>query len=304
MAFTNDSTLKSRDNLEKNSELGIEIGDDFDEFEEGEEDTEFGEFDDSFQQATPTNSLLYSIQDRQRFPVLDFTIYDTPAEIQDALEPYLNVLFPTDTIDNSVLPPLSAESSTFLTPRSASLWTQLVAPPSLQPPRWIQSRIRRFFLVSLGVPVDLDEILPASKQKKLILPSVNLNPLSNSPRNSSDTISTSRLKKSDYSESTLSLDSQGKPSRQDSQRSIRLKPAPPALDLFSARQLCMTTNEALSGLTFEEMKQHMKRLKQIESRAKEVLVYWNERTNEKLGDREAFEGVIENLVKHARKARV
>ncbi|POS84969.1 hypothetical protein EPUL_002444 [Erysiphe pulchra] len=305
MASINDYiTPKSSDSLEKDYELGIEIGDDFDEFEEGEEDAEFGEFDDSFQQAAPTNSLLYSIQDRQRFPVLDFTIYDTPEEIQDALEPYLNVLFPTDSIDNSVLPPLSAESSTFLTPRSASLWTQLVAPPSLQPPRWIQSRIRRLFLVSLGVPVDLDEILPASKQKKLILPSVNLNPLSNSPRNSSDILSNSRLKKGNASESTLSLDSQGKPSRQDSQRSIRLKPAPPTLDLFSARQLCMTTNEALSGLTGEEMRQHMKRLKQIESRAKEVLVYWNERKNEKLGDREAFEGVIENLVKHARKARV
>jgi len=37
--------------------------------------------------------------------------------------------------------------------------------------------------------------------------------------------------------------------------------------------------------------------------AKEVLEYWTKRTDEKLGDREAFEGVIENLVKHARKTR-
>ena len=61
--------------------------------------------------------------------------------------------------------------SIFLSERSHSLWSQLVAPPPLQPPDWVRSRIRRLFLVSLGVPVDLDEILPASKQKKLILPS-------------------------------------------------------------------------------------------------------------------------------------
>ncbi|KHJ35505.1 hypothetical protein EV44_g1464 [Erysiphe necator] len=300
--FNDSITRTSIENLE--IEFDAENGDDFDDFEGGEEDAEFGEFDNSFQQATPSKSLPSSIQKINRFPVLDFTIYDTPEEIQDALEPYLNVLFPTDTIDNSVLPPLSDDNSTFLTPRSASLWTQLIAPPSLQPPRWIQSRIRRLFLVSLGVPVDLDEILPASKQKKLILPSVNLNPMSKSPRNSSDSPLNSRLKRGDDSESCISLDSQGKPSRQDSQRNIQLKPAPPTLDLFSARQLCMTTNEALSGLTGEEMKLHLKRLKRIESRAKEVLIFWTERKKEKLGDRDAFEGVIENLVKHARKARV
>lgn len=47
----------------------------------------------------------------------------------------------------------------------------------------------------------------------------------------------------------------------------------------------------------------MKKLEEMEILAKEVLDYWTMRTDEKLGDREAFEGVIENLVKHARKVR-
>lgn len=47
----------------------------------------------------------------------------------------------------------------------------------------------------------------------------------------------------------------------------------------------------------------MERLQGMEGMAKEVLEYWMKRTDEKLGDREAFEGVIENLVKHARKVR-
>ena len=211
----------------------------------------------------------------------------------------MNALFPPDEIDNSALPTPQNEHPIFFTSRSASLWTQLVAPPPLQPPNWIRSRIRRLFLVSLGVPVDLDEILPASKQKKLVL---YLNPPSQSPRTSTDSRSISRLKAEDGNASTTSLDSQGKPSRSDSKRRKGPPPAP-ALDLGSARQLCTITNEALNGMTMDELKEHVQKLEGMVGTANEVLEYWTKKTDEKLGDREAFEGVIENLVKHARKTR-
>jgi len=63
------------------------------------------------------------------------------------------------------------------------------------------------------------------------------------------------------------------------------------------------TDEALAGLTLDELKEHVAKLEAMQGRAKEVLEYWTKRTDEKLGDREAFEGVIENLVQHARKVR-
>lgn len=53
----------------------------------------------------------------------------------------------------------------------------------------------------------------------------------------------------------------------------------------------------------EELKNHVKKLEGMQGAAKEVLEYWTKRTDEKLGDREAFEGVIENLVNHAKKMR-
>ncbi|KAF4637707.1 hypothetical protein G7Y89_g372 [Cudoniella acicularis] len=280
---------------EDGSEGGF--GDDFDDFEEGEEDAEFGDFDEGFQEAAPPP--IQSLPAAPAFPVLDFAELDSPEEIQAAAETYMDALFPPDSIDTSVLPPLTAENPIFLTPRSASLWSQLVAPPPLQPPNWIRSRIRRLFLVSLGVPVDLDEILPASKQKKLILPSIHLKSSSGSPRTSTDSRSISRLKQGDNLSST-SIDSQGKPTRSESRRR-RGPPPAPQLDLVSARQLCTITDEALNGLTMEELKEHVKKLEAMQGTAKEVLEYWTKRTDEKLGDREAFEGVIENLVKHARK---
>lgn len=227
----------------------------------------------------------------------------SPNEVLAATEDLINTLYPPEVLEVPALQTLPKDSSIFINPRSASLWSQLVAPPPLAPPDWIRSRTRRLFLVSLGVPVDLDEILPASKQKKLILPSLNLT--SSSPRGSTDIRhggnGVSRLKHGDGNASSTSLDSQGKPSA--SSKSRRRQPAQPELDLVAARYLCNTTDEALDGMTDEELKAHVDKLQAMQGTAEDILEYWKKRTDEKLGDREAFEGVIENLVKHARKVR-
>jgi hypothetical protein len=56
-------------------------------------------------------------------------------------------------------------------------------------------------------------------------------------------------------------------------------------------------------MTDAELKAHVSKLEAMQGTVHEVLGYWQKRTDEKIGDREAFEGVIENLVKHARKVR-
>jgi len=64
----------------------------------------------------------------------------------------------------------------------------LQTPPPTKPPNWIQSRIRRQHLITLGIPVNLDEILPRANSKHL--PPLEINtrssstPLSVSGRNS------------------------------------------------------------------------------------------------------------------------
>jgi hypothetical protein len=222
-------------------------------------------------------------------------------DIIAATEPYLDALYPPDLGDLPITPSPPKENPIFFNPRSASLWSQLAAPPPLQPPDWIRSRIRRLFLVSLGVPVDLDEILPASKQKKLVLPSLHRAGSNGSLRTSTDSRSVSRLRKAN--DSSVSLDSQGKEKPRSSSKRRKGPPPEPPLDLATAKQLCTTTDEALGGMTNEELKSHVKKLEEMEGLAKELLEYWQKRTDEKIGDREAFEGVIENLVKHARKTR-
>lgn len=250
-----------------------------------------------FWQSKPFKLITSALQ-----PILDLDGLDSE-DITAATEPYLDALYPPDLADLPILPSPPKENPIFFNPRSASLWSQLAAPPPLQPPDWIRSRIRRLFLVSLGVPVDLDEILPASKQKKLVLPSLHRVNSHGSFRTSSESRSVSRVRKTGANDSTVSLDSEGKEKPRSSSKR-RKGPAPePALDLVTAKQLCTTTDEALGGMTDGELKAHVQKLEEMEVLAKELLEYWKKRTDEKIGDREAFEGVIENLVKHARKTR-
>lgn len=149
------------------------------------------------------------------------------------------------------------------------------------------------------MPVDLDEILPASKQKKLILPSIN-------PEMSAYDVSKGPVKSrrgdtdSPQNDSTVSVNSTL--SRQKSSRR-RGQPSPPELDLSAVGRLCSTTDAALGGLTESELEQHMKSLETASTKAQDVLDYWVKRTSELVKEKEAFEGVIENLVNHARRAR-
>ncbi|KAH0541741.1 hypothetical protein FGG08_003833 [Glutinoglossum americanum] len=318
--------LEEYDENEDGDEGDGDFGDDFDDFEEGGEDEDFGDFDDGFRQGTPitgSEELQPSLPTlTPAFRILDFNELDGPDAIRAAVMEGMNSIYPYPTDDNTEATPsapLPKGNTVFLNERSLSLWSQLVAPPPLQPPDWLRSRIRRLFLVSLGVPIDLDEILPASKQKKLILPSTHLNSNRSSPRPSSDSRAASpisRLKqKGGANLSTASFNSGNESSQQQQQRRRspspssrprkRKGPPPPPveLDILATRMLCSTTDAALANLTDEELCEHVRRLAALTESAGEVLEYWLKRKDEAVGDKEAFEGVIENLVKHARKVR-
>merc|ERR1711939_1183605 len=177
----------------------------------------------------------------QPFPLLDFDKHSSVPELLAATKAHLDAMFPSSTDERlSSMPsqePVPDSSPIFPSDRSRSLWKQLITPPPLQPPNWTQSRIRRLFLVSLGVPVDLDEILPPSKQKKLVLPDINLEP-SRKSESDKNLGSVARLKQQATNDSTASLDSNQSGEEGKSSRSRRPKgPAPPPdLDLVAVKR--------------------------------------------------------------------
>jgi hypothetical protein len=240
---------------------------------------------------------------------LDWSEIDGIDDLEAALEQYTRKLYPDAKLASSRQPP-SPPPQTFLSDRSLSLYQQLVAPPPLAPPNWLRSRIRRLFFVSLGVPVDLDEILPASKQKKLILPSIHLQ--ERSPRHSTDSRpnnggAISRLK--GQNESNLSIDSSANGRKSPNshngtrRRGNREAESEPQFDVSEALRVGNTTEAKLHGLSDEELKAHIKAVEEWGERAREAFGYWERRKDGAEKEKEAFEGVIENLVKHARKVR-
>lgn len=230
---------------------------------------------------------------------MDFDVFKSTSELLESLQGTLDNLLPASQNLNTLPPvePIPDSAAIFSTERSLSLWSQLVAPPPLQPQNWVKSRIRRLFLVSLGVPVDLDEILPASKQKKLVLPSMDFDP------SGATTPSHNQAHKEGETpqNENMTASGQGHPTRQKTTR--RGAVPPPELDLPGVRRLCSTTEAALSGLTDDELKKHVQELERVTLRASTVLEYWLKRRDGLVGEKEAFEGVIENLVSHVRRAR-
>ncbi|KLJ08681.1 hypothetical protein EMPG_15885 [Blastomyces silverae] len=293
------------------------FGDDFYDFEEGEENAEeddFGDFGEAaFEQpmevANEDTAQINSVPVQQPPspslpPLLDFDSIKNLQDLLTATCDQLDSLFP-GSANLPSLPPISPipDSDIFITERSRSLWSQLVSPPPLQPANWTKSRIRRVFLVSLGVPVDLDEILPASKQKKLVLPSINFEGNSQSSNSATSVPSSaSKAKRDGQGRSSGPHDSARSTSRSRPPRRRGPEP-PPELDLSAVRRLCATTDAALDNFTDNELRQHISRLEQMTVRASEVLEYWLKRRDAQIGEKEAFEGVIENLVKHARQVR-
>ncbi|KAF2211639.1 hypothetical protein CERZMDRAFT_42677 [Cercospora zeae-maydis SCOH1-5] len=273
-----------------------DFGDDFDDFAEGGEDDDFGDFDEPATPAPLPETQTYSLPDALAgLPKLDLQPDISASDLQDAISPYLDLIFPDQPAPPppSAIPPLDmSNSSPFLSDRSLSLWQQLVQPPPMQPPNWTRSKIRRLFLVSLGVPVDLDEILPPSKQKRLVLPNINL---------SSSDSKLDRLRSSDgANDSTTSLDSKTGAPKKSSQHkrtgTIKGPPPPPEFDSNRAALVCRTTEEAMKNMEDDELRQHLKTLEELNHEASSVLEYWLLRKDEALKEKEALDGVIENLV--------
>lgn len=117
-----------------------------------------------------------------------------------------------------------------------------------------------------------------------------------------------RLRKEGHNASNASIGSttsSGEPKKPKKKEGLeRRGPAPPPdFDANAASLLSSTTDTAMTGYSDEELREHVERLEGLISSASQVLEYWLQRKDSAVGDKEAFEGVIENLVGFVRKNR-
>ena len=149
-------------------------------------------------------------------------------------------------------------------------------------------------MVSLGVPVDLDEILPKSKQKKLVL--------QYSPESQNGSKTKAAAKTVDGSATTESGSNTPTTAKSSSKRR-RGPPPPPDFNGTEVHMICNKTAADLESMTQDDLQAHVKRLEELFDVGKDVLQYWIRRKEAAVGEKEAFDGVIENLVRHARRVR-
>jgi hypothetical protein len=270
--------------------------------EEDDDDDDFGDFndhDDEFddfveeEQQTEESEPVFT---GERLNCLNETTFNNSAQLQASV---LSILQPItqDKKDNdseseyqNAPPPLQhITPKAYFSERSESLWNQLaVIAPEVHPIDWKRSSIRRLLLVSLGVPLDLDEILPNKNTKRLVLPS------------SATTTKEDAAAAKTESESTAS--SATPSSKQDSAEIEQLN-IETENSVSKWQQLANVSVEACEGMDEAELQSHVDNLKSAIEKGESLFQKWESKKQAAEKDKEAFEGVIESLLEYAQRLR-
>ncbi|KAK9328799.1 hypothetical protein V1520DRAFT_345079 [Lipomyces starkeyi] len=286
---------------------GIEHNDD--EFD----DDDFGDFGEA--QAAPvseTPSITTIIQHRSPgwLRLLDMDDFSSTDMLEAATAVIADDIFPTSRMIAATSepydPPAILKSPLQVSNRSASLWSNLREVPSPQLTDWRTSRIRRTYLVSLGVPVDLDQVLPAKKrQEKLVLSSRRSMQTSNGPLSARQSMQSTRsapLPDDVGSDPPTRPASVPPPATSSLSRSGTPGP-PPDFDADYARQISRVSDLALKNMTAEELSAHVQELERVKIEASTVLAYWVDKRNSSAEDKTKYEGVIESSIEYAQRLR-
>lgn len=263
-------------------DIGDDAGDedsgDFDDFDDFEDFQEADIVEPSVKQRTHT---LQPLQTSAPVKCLSETDFANSVQAQSTVLAILNA-YSGDSPTKQASRPFSNHNATdasstimsYFSERSLSLWNQLVMVPRQgNPIDWKRSSIRRLLLVSLGVPLDLDEILPKKNSKRLVLPTRGRQPLKSDDSN----------QRPDEKLQQLINDTEEK--------------------IGQWHQLAIVSTEALDGMVESELESHVAGLKAAIDEANGIYEQWVARKQGALKDKETFERVIESLLEYAQRLR-
>jgi len=154
--------------------------------QDGEDDDfgDFGEAEDSFANDTAQGQLPGTDSDWSALVLRPLPSRpELHREIEDILEPLwtnddLSLVMTDDPIRD-----VGGINQVLVTPESRTLYQTLfsASSPPVPPPNWTRSRIRRQHLITLGIPINLDEVLPHAGGKPLPALQITTRPMSAPP---------------------------------------------------------------------------------------------------------------------------
>jgi len=192
-------------------------------------------------------------------------------------------------------------SQILVTAESRDLYNTLFhSPPPTKPPNWTRSRIRQQHLISLGIPVNLDELLPHANGKPLPPLQISTRPMSAPPsaRNNSqqNKVSTST---NNSRAGTPILSARSGPST-ISQLGLGPKPE---LDNAKINKLLELDPETLPLLPLATLERHLDDLRTQTVTTSTLLTHLLQTREALQQDSETYNGLIAELVNEAQKTK-
>ncbi|KAF5321303.1 hypothetical protein D9619_000652 [Psilocybe cf. subviscida] len=289
--------------------------DDFDDFGEPEaaaadgakDDDDFGDFGD-FGEADPSSSMAFG--DSVTFdeasiagpssqnwrPLLLDPFPSRPsleAELEDTLGPVWNYEDIAAVTTDEPIREAEGVAQILTTPSSRQMYKSLsdTLPPT-KPPNWTRSRIRRQHLITLGIPVNLDEVLPRANGKPLPTLEIHTRPMSAPPgaRNPHQINGTH----------TSHNSRSGTP--QPGQQAIHAQFGPkPELEMGKINKLLQLSQETLALQPLGNLERYLAELKQQTANTSNLLTYLLQSRDALQQDSETYNGLIAEMVGEAQK---
>ncbi|KIK04642.1 hypothetical protein K443DRAFT_675660 [Laccaria amethystina LaAM-08-1] len=182
-----------------------------------------------------------------------------------------------------------------LTPESRQMYKMLLnTPPPVKPPNWTRSRIRRQHLIALGIPVNLDEVLPRINGKPLPPLEIHTRPMSAPPgqRNVPHSNSTGPVSRPSSRAGTP----------QPGQQNILTQFGPkPELDRARMSKLLDIDRESLAMQPLAALERQLADLRMQTANTSSLLTYLLQSRDALQQDSETYNGLIAELVGEAQK---
>jgi hypothetical protein len=220
----------------------------------------------------------------------DATFEDFVA-FEHKLDMFLEVVFPPSAPNAAADPNPSQQ---MLSQRSQSIFEQLALVPHLKPPNWVRLKIRRHLLTKLGVPVNLDEILPS--------------PMHDASRSQLSSTSTSvrYRRKSLVSEADIHWDGLNIPALEElhleASRIQHLHDSTTGtLSTIEMDNLDHSSTQKLLAASDEEIDKLLQHYQANYAKLIELSSVWQNQLAEVKKDYEIYESVVQNLVGHTQR---
>ncbi|KAH9850734.1 hypothetical protein C2E23DRAFT_833980 [Lenzites betulinus] len=225
-------------------------------------------------------------------------------ELQEQVDDILGPLWAhddTSRITDEAIREVGGLSQTLVTSESRQLYNALLPPttPSFQPVNWVRSRIRRQHLISLGIPVNLDEVLPRANGALPML-EITTRPMSAppGPRGGVSKVQTAAL-----NNARSGTSQPGSPALKQGQLAssqLRLGPRPD-IDESRMDELLNLSADQLSLLPLRSVESHLADIKAQTAKASSLLTYLLQMRDALQQDSETYNKLIGELVGEAQK---